>query len=174
MPTAPEPPASGPARPGHILRQPRPGDIGYVVHRHGALYHAEYGWDWTFEALVAKVAADFIERFDPARDCCRIAESDGRPVGSAFVVRSDTPHVAKLRMVYVEPGQRGTGLGRLLVEDCMSFARGAGYTRMTLWTNDVLVPARRLYQRLGFEMTATEPYRGFGQDLVGETWERDL
>jgi GNAT superfamily N-acetyltransferase len=163
-----------PAPSDYRLREPRPGDIGYVVHRHGALYHAEYGWDWTFEALVAKVAGDFIERFDPARDCCRIADLDGVVVGSAFVVRTDQPQVAKLRLVYVEPSMRGTGLGRALVEDCMSFARRAGYRRMTLWTNDVLLPARRLYQRLGFAMTASEPYHAFGHDLVSETWERDL
>jgi DNA-binding MarR family transcriptional regulator/GNAT superfamily N-acetyltransferase len=157
-----------------MLREPRPGDIGWVVHRHGALYNQEYGWDWTFEALVAKVAGEFIEQFDPAQDCCRIAEVDGRIVGSSFVVRSGKPRVAKLRLVYVEPEMRGSGLGRRLVEDCMSFARRAGYMRMTLWTNDVLLAARRLYQRLGFEMVASEPYRGFGHDLVSETWERDL
>lgn len=157
-----------------ILRAPRPGDIGFVVHRHGVLYNAEYGWDWTFEALVADVASEFILKFDGVHDCCWIAEADGRAVGSAFVVRSTTPGVAKLRLVYVEPEMRGTGLGQALVEACMSFARGANYRRMRLWTNDVLVPARRLYQRLGFVMTATEPYRGFGHDLVGETWERDL
>jgi GNAT superfamily N-acetyltransferase len=156
------------------LREPRPGDIGWVVHRHGALYNLEYGWDWTFEALVARVAAEFIEQFDPARDCCRIAEADGRIAGSAFVVRTDRPGVAKLRLVYVEPPMRGSGLGRVLVEECMAFARRAGYRHMTLWTNDVLVPARRLYERLGFVMVASKPYRGFGHDLVSETWERDL
>lgn len=157
-----------------ILREPRPGDIGYVIHRHGALYNSEYGWDWTFEALVAAVASEFILKFDRTHECCRIAEADGRVVGSAFVVRSGTPGVAKLRLVYVEPEMRGSGLGQALVEDCMRFARAARYTRMKLWTNDVLLPARRLYHRLGFVMTATEPYRGFGHDLVGETWERDL
>lgn len=161
-------------KPAAVLREPEPGDIGWVIHRHGVLYNQEYGWDWTFEALVAKVAGEFIDRFDPTFDCCRIAEAGGRIVGSAFVVRGGDAGVAKLRLVYVEPQVRGTGLGRRLVEDCMTFARGAGYRRMTLWTNDVLVPARRLYQRLGFEMIAAEPYRGFGHDLVSETWERDL
>ena len=164
-----------PARGGIVtLRDPRPGDIGWVVHRHGALYNAEHGWDWTFEALVSKVAAEFINTFDPAQDCCRIADEAGRIVGSAFVVRGGKPGIAKLRLVYVEPALRGSGLGRQLVEDSLSFARRAGYRRMTLWTNDVLVAARRLYQRLGFEMTASEPYHGFGHDLVSETWERDL
>lgn len=157
-----------------ILRQPGPGDIGFVIHRHGVLYNLEYGWDWTFEALVATVASEFILKFDGAHECCRIAEAGGRVVGSAFVVRSGTPGIAKLRLVYVEPEMRGTGLGQALVEECMSFSRAARYTRMKLWTNDVLLPARRLYHRLGFVMTATEPYRGFGHDLVGETWERDL
>ena len=156
------------------IRDPRPGDMGFVVHRHGALYNLEYGWDWTFEALVARVVADYVEHLEPTRDCCRIAEADGRVVGSAFVVRSDRTEVAKLRLVYVEPTMRGTGLGQALVEACMHFAREAGYRRMTLWTNDVLVPARRLYQRLGFEMVSAEPLRAFGHDLVAETWERDL
>ncbi|MEZ5854538.1 MAG: GNAT family N-acetyltransferase [Hyphomicrobiaceae bacterium] len=159
---------------GLVLRDPRPGDIGWVVHRHGVLYHVEYGWDWTFEALVSKVASEFIEGFDPARDCCRIAEVGGAIMGSAFVVDGGAAGVAKLRLVYVEPGMRGTGLGRMLVQSCMDFAREAGYRRMTLWTNDVLVPARALYQKLGFELVASEPYRSFGHDLVSETWDRDL
>jgi GNAT superfamily N-acetyltransferase len=155
------------------LRGHRPGDIGWVIHRHGVLYFEEYGWDASFEAMVAKVAAEFIETLDPARARCFIAEQDGQVVGSAFVVgKSD--QLAKLRLVYVEPHLRGTGLGRTLVLECMAFARAAGYARMTLWTNDVLVPARKLYQSLGFVMTEAEAYRGFGQDLVGETWERDL
>lgn len=163
-------------RPGiqFALREPRPGDIGFVIHRHGVLYNREYGWDWTFEALVADVASEFVLKFHSAHDCCRIAEVEGRVVGSAFVVRSDRPGVAKLRLVYVEPETRGTGLGQALVEDCMQFARAAGYTGMKLWTNDVLLAARRLYQRLGFVMTNSEPYRGFGHDLVGEIWERPL
>jgi GNAT superfamily N-acetyltransferase len=149
--------------------------MGFVVHRHGVLYAAEYGWDWTFEALVAKVAAEFIKTFDPARCHGVIAETgDGAIVGSAFVVPAAAPATAKLRLVYVEPSQRGTGLGRRLVDDAMSFARSAGYRRMTLWTNDVLVPARKLYERLDFVLVAREPYSGFGQELVGETWERDL
>lgn len=155
------------------LRAHRPGDIGWIVHRHAVLYAAEYGWDGTFEAMVARVGAEFIETYDPARARCILAECDGVMVGSAMVVRK-SDDVAKLRLVYVEPSARGGGVGRMLVEACMSFAREAGYRRMTLWTNDVLVPARALYQRLGFVMTASEAYRGFGQDLVGETWERDL
>ncbi|MGD9804654.1 MAG: GNAT family N-acetyltransferase [Hyphomicrobiaceae bacterium] len=156
------------------LREPRCGDIGWIVHRHGALYHEEYGWDWSFEALVAKVAGEFVDQFNASRDCCRIADVDGEVVGSAFVVRSQDPRVAKLRLVYVEPAMRGTGVGQRLVEACMVFARDAGYGRMTLWTNDPLVAARRLYQRLGFEMIASEPVTAFGHAMMSETWERDL
>jgi GNAT superfamily N-acetyltransferase len=159
--------------PGFLLRPPRPGDLGWVVHRHGALYHAEYGWDASFEVLVAEIVAEFGRQFDSRRHVCIIAEHQGHIAGSAFVVDADEA-VAKLRLVYVEPWARGTGLARKLVEDCMAFARTAGYRRMTLWTNDVLVPARRLYARLGFVMTASESYRAFGHDLVSETWERDL
>jgi GNAT superfamily N-acetyltransferase len=155
------------------LRPPRPGDIGWVIHRHGAIYAAEYGWDITFEALVAKVAGEFIEKFDNRTDCCYIAERDGVILGSAFVVATD-PSTAKLRLVYVEATERGTGLGRRLVEACMTFARQAGYKRMTLWTNDVLVPARRLYESLGFTLVSSEPHHSFGVDLISETWERDL
>jgi len=165
--------ADGPARPV-ILREPRCGDIGWIVHRHGVLYHEEYSWDWSFEALVSKVAGDFIDRFDVSRDCCRIAEAEGQIVGSAFVVGTADPLVAKLRLVYVEPVMRGSGLGRRLVEDCMAFARNAGYSRMTLWTNDPLVAARRLYEGLGFEMTAAEPVVAFGHRMMSETWQRDL
>lgn len=156
-----------------VLRPHRPGDMGWVVHRHGILYTQEYGWDQTFEALVAKVAADFIDSFNPARDYCCIAERDGQILGSAFVVAKDAT-TAKLRLVFVEPQARGLGIGRRMVEDCLQFARTSRYARMTLWTNDVLVPARALYERLGFELTASEPHRSFGQNLVGETWERDL
>jgi GNAT superfamily N-acetyltransferase len=155
------------------LRTHRPGDMGWVVHRHGIIYFQDYGWNETFEAMVAKVAAEFIDCYDPLCERCFIAERDGAILGSAFVVKK-TSEIAKLRLVYVEPSMRGTGLGRRLVTECMSFAKAAGYTRMTLWTNDVLVPARKLYQGLGFVMTAAEAYRGFGQDLVGETWERQL
>ena len=156
-----------------VLRPHRPGDIGWVISRHGSLYAQEYGWDITFEALVAKIAGEFIEKFDSKSDCCFIADRGGENVGCAFVVRKDET-TAKLRMVIVDPSARGTGLGRRLVEACMQFSRDAGYTRMTLWTNDVLVPARRLYQSLGFEMIASEPHHSFGVDLVSETWERDL
>ena len=169
---APDPAVPAPG-PRVLIRPHRIGDMGHVVARHAVLYHEEYGFDANFEAEVARVAADFIQSFDPARDCSRIAEIDGRIAGSAFVLRgSDT--VAKLRLVYLEPWARGSGLGRQLVEACMAFARDAGYTRMTLATLDVLLPARQLYAGLGFKLTVAEPVHAFGRQMLAETWERDL
>lgn len=156
-----------------VIRSPRPGDLGWIVHRHGVLYHEEYGWDASFEVLVARIVTEFAEGFDARRHIAMIAEHRGMIAGSAFVADADA-ETAKLRLVYAEPWARGTGLALRLVEEAMSFARRAGYGRMTLWTNDVLVPARRLYQRLGFVMTAAEPTHAFGVDLVSETWEREL
>lgn len=166
--------AGGDAEPANIVLRPlRPGDIGHVVSRHGAIYAEEYGWDISFEVLVAKVAAELVEKFDARSDVCFIADRGGEILGSAFVVRKDA-RTAKLRLVYVEQAARGTGLGKRLVEACMAFARSARYSRMTLWTNDVLVPARKLYQSLGFAMTESQPYHAFGVELVSEIWERDL
>ncbi len=155
------------------LRPPAPGDIGWVVHRHGALYAAEFGWDWTFEALVAQVASEFVLKFQPERERCWIAELDGRVVGSSFVVEKSA-EVAKLRLVYVEPDARGLGISRHLLQASLAFAAAAGYVTMKLWTNRNLTAARGLYASAGFKMTLEEPYRGFGHDLVGETWERAL
>lgn len=159
--------------PACILRDLRVGDISWIVHRHAVLYAREYGWDRTFEAMVAKVGAEFIDNFVPGKERGWIAELDGRPVGSVLLVRkSDT--VAKLRLLYVEPAARGHGIGRRLVEACIDHARGLGYERMTLWTNDILVAARRIYETTGFKLMHSEPHVSFGQRLVGETWERDL
>ncbi len=155
------------------LRPPVPGDIGWVVHRHGALYAAEYGWDATFEALVAQVASEFVLKFQPERERCWIAELDGRVVGASFVVEKSA-EIAKLRLVYVEPDARGYGISRHLLDASMAFAAAVGYTKMMLWTNRNLVAARGLYASAGFTMTLEEPYRGFGHDLIGETWERPL
>jgi DNA-binding MarR family transcriptional regulator/GNAT superfamily N-acetyltransferase len=153
----------------YALRAPRAGDYGWVVQRHGALYAAEYGWDETFEALVARVVADYAQEHDPAREAAWIAEVSGRPVGSIFCVRADDV-TAKLRLLLVEPEARGLGIGAALVDECVRFARAAGYETLTLWTNDVLTGARRLYERAGFTCTKAEPYRGFGRALVGEDW----
>lgn len=163
------------------LRPHRPGDIGWIVMRHGALYAQEYGWDSGFEALVARIGADFIERFDPAREACWIAARVGRPLGCVCLVqardettRAVLPGVAQLRLLLVEPAVRGTGIGTRLTSACEDFARQAGYARIRLWTNANLLAARAIYRRAGYALVASEPHHSFGHDLVGETWELDL
>jgi len=164
-----------------LLRAHRPGDIGWVIARHGVLYADEYGWDSSFEALVARIAADFIERFDAKREACWIAERDGANVGSVFLVqaRDEATHavidgVAQLRMLLVEPTARGLGLGERLADECQRFARRAGYRKIMLWTNSLLLAARSIYAKQGYVLVGSEPHHSFGHDLVGEIWERAL
>lgn len=159
---------------GLVLRPPAPGDLGWVVERHGYRYAAEYGWDTTFEALVARIVADFAERDDSKREAAWIAELDGERVGCVFCTAADAKDAARLRLLIVEPSARGAGVGTRLVDECLLFARRAGYRRITLWTNDVLVAARRIYERAGFRCDRREPHHSFGHDLVGEYWSRDL
>jgi DNA-binding MarR family transcriptional regulator/GNAT superfamily N-acetyltransferase len=156
-----------------VLREPGPGDLGWVVARHGAVYAAEYGWNAEFEGLVARIVADYAAGHDPRREAAWIAELDGEPVGCVFcVARDDT--TAQLRILLVDPAARGLGIGARLVAECLRFATAAGYESMMLWTNDVLTSARRIYEAAGFRLVDEEPHHSFGQDLVGQVWERRL
>lgn len=157
----------------YVIRPHRPGDIGWVIARHGALYAAEYGFDARFEALVATVAGAFLANHDPAREQCWIAERDGVNLGSIFLVRA-SDDLAKLRLLLVEQAARGEGIGRRLVAESLAFARSAGYRRVTLWTQDVLTTARRIYQQAGFRLTRSQPHQDFGPPVVGEDWDLEL
>jgi DNA-binding MarR family transcriptional regulator/predicted GNAT family N-acyltransferase len=158
---------------GVVIRPFRGGDLGWVLARHGRFYAEEYGFDRAFERLVAQIVAEFLARFDAEREACWIAEIDGEPVGSVMLVDAGS-RVAKLRLLLVEPRARGHGIGRRLVEECVRFAREAGYRKITLWTQSTLVEARKIYQRGGFTKVAEKPHRDFGVDLVGEVWELEL
>ena len=168
-------PASGAGAPPRmaVLRDPVPGDMGWVVQQHGEIYWREYGWDSRFEALVADIAAQFLRKFQPEWEKAWIAELDGERVGAVFVVRK-SPTTAQLRMLILAPKARGLGLGARLTDECLAFARAKGYKKMVLWTNSCLTAARSIYTQRGFRLTKSEPYDGFGQQLVGETWELKL
>ncbi len=156
-----------------ILRPPRPGDLGWVIHRHGALYAQEHGYDISFEQLVASIVATFTENFDPAREACWIAEHDGEIMGSIFLVR-ETDEIARLRLLYVEPAARGLGIGSKLVAACVAQAREFGYRKLMLWTQSSLVSARRIYQAAGFTLAHEQPHRAWGQDLIEQDWMLEL
>jgi DNA-binding MarR family transcriptional regulator/GNAT superfamily N-acetyltransferase len=161
--------------PPFVLRPPRPGDMGWVVHRQAVLYAREFGWDERYEALISRIVADFIEHFDPKRERCWIAEREGETVGCVFVIKNrEREGVAQLRMLYVEPSARRLGIGRRLVRECTEFARQTGYTSIVLWTNSVLTSARRIYEAEGYKLVKEEPHHSFGHDLVGQYWELEL
>ena len=164
--------AHPPAEP-YVLRPPRPGDLGWVVQAHGEIYAAEYGWDVRFEALIAEVIGGFVRSYDPARERCWIAERHGENVGSIFLVRG-TDEIAKLRLLVVDPSARGLGIGGRLVRECIDFARRVGYRKISLWTQEELVAARRIYAAEGFRLVHSEVHNSFGPDLRAETWELDL
>ncbi|MEU5315776.1 bifunctional helix-turn-helix transcriptional regulator/GNAT family N-acetyltransferase [Streptomyces sp. NPDC021056] len=163
-----------PRREDVLLRDPGPGDLGWIVQRNAALYTAEHGFNADYEGLVARIVADFAEDHDPHLERVWIAELDGRPVGCVMVVRDEAPATARLRLLLVEPDARGLGIGDRLVSAVVGFARGVGYRDLVLWTNDILASARRVYQRHGFVLVAEKPHRSFGKDLVGQDWRLDL
>jgi len=158
---------------GYLLRAPQPGDMGWVVQRNAAVYAAEFGWDTSYEALVARIVADYVDNRDPEAEAAWIAEVDGTPAGCVFCVRVNAT-TARLRLLLVEPWARGLGIGSRLVEEVLRFARQAGYAQITLWTNDVLADARRIYQRAGFTLDIESHHHSFGKDLTGQNWSRRL
>jgi GNAT superfamily N-acetyltransferase len=159
----------------YVFRAPRIGDMGWVVHRESTMYTEEYGFDATFEALVARIVSDFITNFDAHRERCWMAEVSGQNAGHIFLVKHpEQPQTAKLRLLFVEPGARGVGLGHALVDECIRFARCAGYTKVVLWTQSILVSAHHIYVKAGFRLAHEEPHHSFGRDLVGQTWELEL
>jgi GNAT superfamily N-acetyltransferase len=159
--------------PPYRLRSPHPADLGWVVARHATLYAQEYGWGDPFEGMCAQIVADFIANYDPARERCWIAERNGKTVGSVFLVK-DSDDGARIRLLLVDPMARSLGIGMRLVEECISFARQAGYRKITLWTHSVLTAARNIYQRTGFKLVDSKPHSNWGKEVVGETWELEL
>ncbi|MEV6009363.1 bifunctional helix-turn-helix transcriptional regulator/GNAT family N-acetyltransferase [Streptomyces sp. NPDC051976] len=157
-----------------VLRGPRPGDLGWTIERNAAVYAAEFGWNEEYETLVAQIVADFAATRDPEREAVWIAELDGQRAGCVFCVRDKAPDTARLRLLLVDPAARGHGIGRRLVDECIAFARSAGYSELVLWTNDILADARAIYQRAGFELVAERSHRSFGHELTGQDWRLKL
>jgi DNA-binding MarR family transcriptional regulator/GNAT superfamily N-acetyltransferase len=166
--------APAPAGAPFVLQPPDLGDLGWIIHRQAALYASEYGWDWTFEGLVAEILGGFVKTFDSTRERGWVARRDGEIVGSVFLMHGDDVGTGKLRLLYVEPAARRLGIGAALVDACLSTARQMGYRRLTLWTNDILVSARRLYVAAGFTLVSEQPHVSFGKSLVGQTWALEL
>jgi DNA-binding MarR family transcriptional regulator/GNAT superfamily N-acetyltransferase len=156
-----------------VLREPKPGDLGWIVARHATLYQEEYGWAGNFEGICAQIVADYAAKFDPARERCWIAEMDGENVGSVFLVK-DTDEIARVRLLLVDPVARGRGLGTRLTDECIRFAKACGYRGITLWTHSVLTPARHIYAKAGFTLTSSEKKKSFGKDVVSEIWDLKL
>jgi DNA-binding MarR family transcriptional regulator/GNAT superfamily N-acetyltransferase len=170
--SAPAAKTDAPAR--YVLRDPRPGDFGWIVSRHAELYAQEYGWAEPFEGLCAQIVADFVNNFDPKQERCWMAEIDGKNVGCVMLVKDEQPDVARLRLLLVDPKGRGLGLGTRLVDECVRFARAAGYKKITLWTHSVLTAARHVYENAGFTLTWSEPRHTWGQDVIAEFWDLEL
>jgi DNA-binding MarR family transcriptional regulator/N-acetylglutamate synthase-like GNAT family acetyltransferase len=166
--------AGAPAARGYTLRDPRPGDFGWIVAEHARVYSQEYNWDSSFEGLVAQIVADFVKNFDPAMEKCWIAEMDGAPVGCVFVVKDEKQDTARIRLLIVSAKARGVGLGQRLTDECIAFARSKGYKKVTLWTHDCLKAARRCYQKAGFTLTSSDNRMSFGQNVVAEYWDLEL
>ncbi|MGH6666063.1 MAG: bifunctional helix-turn-helix transcriptional regulator/GNAT family N-acetyltransferase [Pseudolabrys sp.] len=166
-------PAAPKPKRDYILREPRPGDLGWIVSRHAELYAQEYGWVEPFEGLCAQIVADFVSKYDPARERCWIAELNGENVGTVMLVK-DSDEVARIRLLLVDPNGRGIGLGARLVDECVRFARSAGYKKITLWTHSVLTAARHIYEKAGFKLTSSEPRHSWSQDVVAEFWDLEL
>ncbi|OYX80631.1 MAG: MarR family transcriptional regulator [Bradyrhizobium sp. 35-63-5] len=168
-----DPPRPAPER-HYTLRAPRHGDFGWIVSAHAEIYDREYGWGDPFEGLCAQIVADFVNKYDAAVERCWIAEMDGEPVGSVMLVKDDVPGVARIRLLIVDPKARGLGLGNRLTEECVAFARQAGYRKITLWTHSILKAARHCYEKAGFTLTSSEPRHTWGQDVIAEFWDLDL